>query len=271
MSMYAVSSVIAMPAMPGSRTASMSFDPTIVGLSFIISCFGSLCGLQSARKARSQTGGARAAWLICAAVSIGGGAIWSMHFIGMVAYQTDVSYSFGLPYTMASLLVAVVASGIGIYFVSRGAPTAARLISAGTIAGLGVAGMHYLGMAAMRVNADVTWRGSVVIISVVIAVVATSLALFFAFTITRLWAMIAAAVLMGIGICGMHYTGMVAMVMHTRPNAVATSTGVDPLSLALPVFGISSVLLFILLFVGLFDDSDRRLPVVRERALSPAQ
>jgi NO-binding membrane sensor protein with MHYT domain len=220
--------------------------------------------------ARSQTGDARLAWLICAAVSIGGGAIWSMHFIGMLAYQTNVSYSFGVPYTLVSLVVAVLASGIGIYLVSRGTPTASRLIGAGTIAGLGVAGMHYLGMEAMRANADVSWRASVVVISVVIAVVATSLALFFAFTITKLWAMLAAAVLMGIGICGMHYTGMVAMVVHTRPNAVVASTGVDPLSLALPVFGISSVLLFILLFVGLFDDSDR-VPVVREPALSAAR
>lgn len=240
-----------------SSGISSSFDPTLVALSFVISVFGSLSGLQSARRARSRTGGASFAWLAAAAVSIGGGAIWSMHFIGMLAYHIQVSYSFNAGRTLLSLVVAVVASGVGLYIASRGHPSVPRYLGAGTITGLGVAGMHYLGMSAMQMNADVTYRVWIVGLSLLIAVVAASVALFFAFTVNRVWAMVAASVVMGIGVCGMHYTGMAAVVVSPKLSMnMSSSPGVDPLSLALPVFGIASVLLFVLLFVGLFEDAD---------------
>ena len=89
-----------------------------------------------------------------------------------------------------------------------------------------------------------------------IAVVAASVALYFAFTVRRAWATVAAAVVMGIGICGMHYVGMFAAVVTPRADVSAfPAGGLNPLSLALPVFGIASVLLFVLLFVGLFEDT----------------
>ncbi|MEP6697498.1 MAG: MHYT domain-containing protein, partial [Pseudonocardiales bacterium] len=250
-------------AMPGmSSGTSTAFDPTLVALSFVISVFGSLCGLQSARRARSRTGGASIAWLAAAAISIGGGAIWSMHFIGMLAYHSDVTFSFDITRTLLSLVVAAVASGIGLYIASRGQQSVLRFLGAGTITGLGVAGMHYLGMSAMQMNANLTYHGWVVAASLLIAVVAASVALFFAFTITRVWAMIAASVVMAIGICGMHYTGMAAAIVTPKLDlAKLSSPGVNPLSLALPVFGIASVLLFVLLFVGLFDDVDPSEPL----------
>ena len=247
----------AMPSMPGLSATSTSFDPALVALSFVISVFGSLTGLQSARRAREHSGAASFAWLAAAAVSIGGGAIWSMHFIGMLAYQNGVSFGFDITRTLLSLLVAVLASGAGLYIAGRSEPTVARYLVGGTVAGVGVAGMHYLGMSAMRMNADLTYRPGVVGLSLVIAIVAATVALFFAFTVRRAWATAAAALVMGVGICGMHYTGMFAAVVTPLPN-LATSAfgGVNPLSLALPVFGITSVLLFVLLFVGLFEDSE---------------
>jgi NO-binding membrane sensor protein with MHYT domain len=254
-----------MAAMPGmSGTSVTSFDPTLVALSFVISVFGSLTGLQSAQRARHRSGRASFGWLVAAALSIGGGAIWSMHFIGMLAYQNDVSYSFNVTRTLLSLLVAVLASGAGLYIASRGQATVLRYLGAGTITGVAVAGMHYLGMSAMEMNASLTFRLPIVVLSVAIAIVAATIALFFAFTVTGLWATIAAALVMGVGVCGMHYTGMAAAIItpHLDIGAVAT-VGVNPLSLALPIFGIASVLLFILLFVGLFEDVDREdvLPV----------
>ncbi|MEO6703385.1 MAG: MHYT domain-containing protein [Jatrophihabitantaceae bacterium] len=250
-------------AMTGMQATSTSFDPTLVGLSFVISVFGSLSGLQSARRARMRTGGASFGWLAAAAVSIGGGAIWSMHFIGMLAYSNDVSFSFDTTRTLLSLIVAVGASGLGLYLASQGEQTVPRYAGAGLITGLGVAGMHYLGMSAMRMNAGLSYHGWIVLLSLAIAVVAASVALFFAFTVTRVWATIAAAVVMGIGVCGMHYVGMAAAIVTPRAElASASIAGVDPLSLALPVFGISSVLLFVLLFVGLFEDADRAEPAL---------
>lgn len=268
--MLATALAAAMPGMTGPMSEnmsgamaghlSMSFDPTLVGLSYVISFFGSLCGLQSASRARDRTGAAAFAWLGAAAISIGGGAIWSMHFLGMLAYETDISFSFNTSLTLLSLVVAIAASGLGLFIAGHGRPTVLRFAGAGTITGLGVAGMHYLGMAAMQMNATMSYRGVIVAISLVIAVVAASIALFFAFTITRLWAMVAGAAIMGVGICGMHYTGMAAAVLTARTGQLSSTHGVDPLSLALPVFGIASVLLFVLLFVGLFDESDRVVP-----------
>jgi NO-binding membrane sensor protein with MHYT domain len=243
--------------MPGMRATASSFDPTLVALSFVISVFGSLTGLQSARRARDRSGGVAFAWLAAAALSIGGGAVWSMHFIGMLAYHNGVSYSFDLTSTVLSLVIAVVASGAGLYIAGRPRPTMPRFILGGTVAGLGIAGMHYLAMSAMRMNADLTYRPGVVGASLVIAVVAATIALSFAFTIHRTAATLLAAVVMGIGICGMHYTAMFAAIITPRPDiTVSPSGGVNPISLGLPVFGIASVLLFILLFIGLFEDVD---------------
>jgi NO-binding membrane sensor protein with MHYT domain len=263
-----------MSAMPGmTATAATNFDPTFVALSFVISVFGSLTGLQCARRARLRSGRASAIWLIAAAVSIGGGAIWSMHFIGMLAYENDVSYSFNTPRTLLSLAVAVVASGVGLFIASRGRPNVLRYLAGGIFTGLGVAGMHYLGMSAMQMNASLTYRPRIVALSLVIAVVAATIALFFAFTVASVWATITAAVVMGVGVCGMHYTGMAAAIVTPRVDIPTLATpGVNPLSLALPVFGISSVLLFVLLFVGLFDDADLTQPgePAERRALAHA-
>ncbi len=249
----------AMPPMPGMATTVTSFDPSLVALSFVIAVFGSFTGLQSARRAHDRPGRSSVAWLVVAAISIGGGAIWSMHFIGMLAYRGDVSYSFDITRTLLSLIVAIVASGIGFYIAGYSDPTIPRFIIGGFFMGLGVAGMHYLGMSAMRMNSAISYRPGVVGLSLAIAVVAATVTLFFAFRIRRLWAAAVGALVMGVGICAMHYTGMIAATFTTpatlAPNAPG---GVNPLSFALPVFGIASVLLLVLLCVGLFEDVDQR-------------
>ena len=260
----AMPAIPSMPAMAGMNTTVSSFDPTLVALSFVIAVFGSLTGLQTVRRAVDRTGPAFVGWLGAAAASIGGGAIWSMHFIGMLAYHNDVSYSFDITRTLLSLVVAIVASGVGLYIAGRSQPTIPRFISGGTVAGLGIAGMHYVAMSAMQMNADLTYRPGVVGLSIVIAIAAASVALGCAFTVRGAWATAAAAVVMGIGICGMHYTGMLAAVITPRPGlALSTGTGIAPLTLALPIFAIASVLLFVLLFVGLFEDPGPVEPPIR--------
>ena len=249
--------------MPGmSSGTSMSFDHTLVGLSFVISVFGSLAGLLSARRARTRAGGLSFAWLAAVAVSIGGGAVWSMHFIGMLAYHYHVTFSVSPGWTLLSLVVAIAAFGAGLYIASRGKRSARRYVGAGTITGLGVAGMHYLGMYALQMNASLNFRLWIVGLSLLIAVVAASLALFFVLTVTSIGATVAASVVMAIGICAMHYTAMAAAIVSPHLELTTSSTAsVDPLSLALAVFGIASVLLFVLLFVVLFDDADRSEPL----------
>ena len=179
-----------------------------------------------------------------------------MHFIGMLAYRGDVNYSFDVTQTLLSLAVAIVASGIGFYIAGYAEPTIPRLIIGGVIMGLGVAGMHYLGMYAMRMNSTITYRPAVVGLSLVIAVVAATVTLFFAFRIGRAWVAAAAALVLGVGICAMHYTGMIAATFTAPAELSGTAPGgANPLSFALPAFAIASVLLFVLLCVGLFEDS----------------
>lgn len=251
-----------MPAMPEAVSFG-SFDPALVVLSFLISVFGSWCGLTCAGRARRRTGRASVAWLLAAAASIGGGAIWSMHFIGMLAYESHVVYTLDVPVTLLSLVAAIVAAAVGMTVAIR-VRGALGYVLGGVITGLGVCVMHYTGMSAMTMNAAMDWRPTVVGISVAIAVVAATLALYFALNLERTWVMVSAAVVMGLGVCTMHYTGMLALMVtpstHVAHVGVA-SGGTDPFSLAMPIFGISSVLLLVLLFAGLFDESGDAEPL----------
>lgn len=246
-----------MPGISESVTLE-SFDPALVGLSFMISVFGSWCGLTCAARARRRTGSGSVAWLLAAALSIGGGAIWAMHFIGMLAYRSHVVYTLDVGITLVSLAASVVAAAIGMAIAIKLGGTTGYLVG-GIVTGLGVCVMHYTGMSAMQMNAEMTYKPVIVGISVVIAVVAASLALYFALNLRRLWHILVAAVVMGLGVCAMHYTGMLALMVTPEQDIDlgVAGAGTDPFSLAMPIFGISAVLLLVLLFAGLFDDTER--------------
>ena len=152
------------------------------------------------------------------ALAMGAGAIWSMHFIGMLAFDMGMPVAYDVPITLASLLVAVVVTGLGIYVVGKGPTSPWRLIGGGTAMGVGVAAMHYTGMAAMRMQAHLRYDLVIVGISLGIAVVASIVALWLVFNTTRLWQIVASALVMGFAVCGMHYTGMKAAIMrHDLP------------------------------------------------------
>jgi NO-binding membrane sensor protein with MHYT domain len=248
-----------------------SFDPILVGMSFLISVFGSWCGLTCARRARRRSGAASAAWGLAAAVSIGGGAIWSMHLIGMLAYETDALYTLDIPITLVSLGAVIVAAVVGMAIATR-RPGFSGYLLGGIVTGAGVVVMHYTGLSAMKMNGVMEWRPVVVAISIAIAVVAASLALCFALTLARTWVMVVAAFVMSLGVCAMHYTGMLALIVtpsNEHLHQDTASAGIDPFSLAMPIFGISSVLLLLLLFAGLFDESAAQAGE-REGELQPA-
>jgi NO-binding membrane sensor protein with MHYT domain len=216
--------------------------PTI---SYILSVLGSMLGLTCAIRFRSAAGrGERIWWLVLASVSIGGTAIWSMHFVAMMGFSvvgTPIRYDIGL--TAASAIIAVVAVGVGlaIALLGKGAQNL-RILSGGVIAGLGVAAMHYTGMAAMKLHGDVSYAMTRVGLSVAIAVVAAAVALWLAVTVRRPLVVFAAALVMGIAVNGMHFTGMTAMSVDTDASTVqlpgATAGGmIVPIGVAV-VFGI---------------------------------
>lgn len=238
----------------------VTYNWFLVGLSFFVSAFGSFTGLQITNGMKQSKEGASLLWIVMAAVSIGGGAIWTMHFIGMLAYQVpmDIGYTPGL--TFASLLLAIAAVGVGIYIAVSGKLSIIRLLSAGIFTGLAVASMHYLGMQAMVMpGSEMTYNTTLVGASLIIAVVAATVALWLAVNLKGTLLMIGSAIIMAIAVCGMHYTGMAAMTMTHVHGAeqILNDNSMSPMTMGLFIFFASMLLLVICLIMSLSQLSKR--------------
>jgi NO-binding membrane sensor protein with MHYT domain len=209
--------------------------PTV---SYTLSVLGSLLGLICAVRLRNApTAGGRVWWLTLAAVAIGGTGIWTMHFVAMMGFSvvgSPIRYDVSL--TAASAILAVVTVGIGlaIALLGSGAARLFRIVIGGVLAGLGVAAMHYTGMAAMRLNGHIDYGAPRVAMSVAIAVVAATVALWLAVTVRKTLAIVASALIMGIAVNGMHFTGMSAMSVQTEPTTGPLS-GATAAALLIPI------------------------------------
>src|SRR5258708_806779 len=219
-------------------------DPYLVALSILVACFASYTALDLAGHVGAARGYARRAWLAAAAITMGGG-IWSMHFVAMLAFAMPIPMSYDIGLTVLSLVVAIVVTGVGFYVISRQAASPLRLVLSGIFMGLGIAAMHYTGMAAMRGHAGLSYDQLFVGLSLVIAVGASTAALWLAFRTTDLWQKLAAAVVMGLAISGMHYTAMRAAIFaaHGPAHEAQVNASLDQTSLALAVAGLTHVLL----------------------------
>jgi NO-binding membrane sensor protein with MHYT domain len=237
-------------SVPGALVP-FAYDWPMVGLSFFISVCGAYVGLRWSRRIRKPEGRLDIDRFICASVALGGGAVWSMHFIGMVAYQTPTHREFGLIPTLASLLVVMAFAGAGLAVASRTHGSRSdNIVKGGVLTGLGVVAMHYTGMAAINSNSRFDWDFSIVALSAVIAIVVSVVALWLATTVKTKAKQFAAALVMGVAVCGMHYTGMSAGTM------ICTSTSYSPSLLAIEgesigyaVFGLTLITLLVILLV----------------------
>lgn len=187
-----------------------SFQLSYVAISFAISVLGAFVALTAATRIRQRHGQISKLNTAAAGIALGGIGVWSMHFIGMVALKMDVATSYSLIETGISLVAAIVASALALAFVAKAPAKLGRLLFAGTLLGLGVVVMHYLGMFGMRFGGYIVWDYGIVALSAAMAIVAASAALWLAFNTRTLPLRAAAAVLMGIAVCSMHYTGMTA-------------------------------------------------------------
>lgn len=188
------------------------YNGVLVGLSYAVSVLGSFTALQFALGIPlAQTSRQRWAAVLAAGAAMGGGAIWAMHFIAMLACNMGIPVTYDIALTLASAVLAIVACSLGLAIVGSGSFRFLNLLFAGVLMGLGVAGMHYLGMAAMLSSAQVSYDGSVVALSVGIAIVASMAALWLAFNLRGVLQMLGSALVMGVAVCGMHYTGMSAL------------------------------------------------------------
>jgi NO-binding membrane sensor protein with MHYT domain len=234
-------------------------------LAYAMSCVGGYLGLRCVTLARAYTGMARARWLCLAAVAIGAVGIWAMHFIAMLGFTVPGEpILYNVPLTVGSMLIAVAVVGTGLFIVGFGDVAAgdqragdrrARLIAAGVIVGLGVAAMHYMGMAAMSMPGRMSYNVLLVTLSVLVACVAGTAALWIGTWIRGSAATVGAALVMGVAVTGMHYTGMAALEVSGGPvpsmavrsvSGAAMVSGATAASFLIPVLLVTSLATFLL-------------------------
>jgi NO-binding membrane sensor protein with MHYT domain len=212
-------------------------------LAYLTSVVGCALGLACTLQARyARTHRARLAWLGLAAVSIGGVGIWLMHFIAMLGFSTPgMPVRYDLPRTVLSAVLAVAAVFAGLLaFGVRTRFAWWRLLLAGLITGLAVNLMHYTGMWALEIQGSISYRPGLVVLSVVIAVVAATAALWFTVGLRRLLPRLLAGLVMGAAVTGMHYTGMAAMEVHLDMTA-PDPAGMEVFSFLFPVFVLAAL------------------------------
>src|SRR5437879_13904047 len=191
-------------------------DPYLVALSILVASVASYTALDLGGHVADARRLARRAWLAAAAITMGGG-IWSMHFVAMLAFSMPMPMSYDIGLTTLSLVVAIFVTGGGFYVISRQSASPLHLVLSGIFMGLGIVAMHYIGMAAMEGHAKLSYDRLFVALSVVIAIGASTTALWLTFRTTDLGQKVIAAAVMGVAISGMHYTAMRAAIFtaHT--------------------------------------------------------
>ena len=224
-------------------------------LGYAVSCLGAFLGLCCVTRARAH-GARRASWLTLAAISIGATGIWAMHFVAMLGFTIPgQQILYNVPLTIESMLLAVLVVGIGLFIVVYGHGGWVRLVTGGVIIGLGVASMHYMGMAAMEMPDAVHYNVPLVALSVVIAVVAGTAALWAGTRVRGVLSTIGASLIMGVAVSGMHYTGMAAM--GISPGAMSAMSGLTAFSFITPlVIGLTVVTFVITLAVSMAPTND---------------
>ena len=216
---------------------------------------GSILALMCMTQARRQDGTVKAVrkrvqWIALAAFALGGTAIWMMHFTAMIGFkviESDIAYD---PLkTLLSLLASIGAVFFGLLVAGTGTRgTFGKILIAGPLTGIGVVIMHYSGMAAINVSGHISHERNYFIASVVVAVVAATAALFCGMYLDGWRWQTAAAVIMGIAVCSMHYTGMAGVRVTVYDEGRNAVSGIDPIMLILPILGVATIGIIVLLF-----------------------
>jgi NO-binding membrane sensor protein with MHYT domain len=214
-------------------------------LAYIVSVTGSVVGLACTRhSAAASDARDRLRWLAMAAIAIGGVAIWLMHFIAMLGFAIPNSVvRYHLGWTVASAVLSISAVFVGLITIGRRVDLR-RLIAGGVITGLAVALMHYTGMWAVEIQGTIAYDKGLVALSILIAVVAATAALWFTLVLESPVLRFVAGLIMGVAVVGMHYTGMAA-VRVTVDRAAPVPVGPEVFSFLFPVFVIALLALVV--------------------------
>ena len=236
-----------------------TYDSSLIVLSVVVAIVASYVALGlTSRVVASQERTASKLWLVGGAVSMGTG-IWSMHFIGMLAFRLPIPMSYDVPTTLLSLLIAVVASAFALYLVSRSKLSLRRLAGGGALMGIGICSMHYTGMAAMQMAPPIRYQPLLLCLSVLIGIAASTIALWSAFELrfetilSAFWKKAGSALVMGSAISGMHYTGMAAAIFAPDSICTVNPQNINNTWLAGAVGGFSLFFLTATLLISAFD------------------
>lgn len=237
-----------------SEVHHFSYGPITPILAYALSVLGSLLGLTcTARARRLPPGGKRAGWLMMAAWAIGGTGIWTMHFMAMLGFGVVGSgVRYDIPMTILSAVIAIAVVGIGVFIAGLGKASILRVLFGGLFTGLGVAMMHYTGMFAVRIEGTIHYNRNLVIASFIIAVVAATVALWFTLIMVKPAAIFASALVMGVAVCGMHYTGMASVSVDAGGHNGALHGA--PIGTMLVPIIVSVVLVVVMLFYALLSE-----------------
>ncbi|MFD6437280.1 MHYT domain-containing protein [Streptomyces venezuelae] len=190
-------------------------------VAYLMACLGGALGLRCTTRSLLVEHSWRPGWLALGSAAIGSG-IWTMHFVAMMGFTVEEApIHYDKPLTFASLAVAIVMVGIGIFIVGYRGATGTALFTGGTVTGLGVATMHYLGMAGMRLRGTLEYNTLTVAASVVIAMVAATAALWAAGQVRGILWSLGASLVMGLAVSGMHYMGMAGLSVHLHGSGAA--------------------------------------------------
>lgn len=243
-----------------------NYDALLVVVSFLVAIFASYTALDMAGRITLAREHAARWWLAVGAFAMGTG-IWSMHFIGMLAFSLPLALGYDPTITFLSLLIAIASSAFALWLVTQPVLGGARLGLGASLMGAGIAAMHYTGMAAMRMSPAIEYTPALFLLSIVIAILASGAALWIAFRLRRhsSWVRplrVGAAVVMGFAIVGMHYTAMAAAQFPLGSVCGAVHNGVSTGWLAFSVvIGTVTIMTIALTFSVL----DRRLQVSLNR------
>ncbi|WP_313178264.1 MHYT domain-containing protein [Massilia sp.] len=214
------------------------YDSKLVLLSLLVAIFSSWMGLQIAGQAR-QRSSQRTVFLLTGSLALGAG-VWAMHFIGMLAFNLCTQVAYNPMTTILSSLPSIFASYVALSLIARERLGGCGLLVGGVLVGAGIGAMHYAGMEGMQMGLELRYDPYIFVLSIVVAVVLATLALWVRFGLRRFarlgenQRLLVAATVMGCAISGMHYTGMAAarFVGRIDPNAPASS---DTTALALGI------------------------------------
>lgn len=229
-----------------------SHDPIFVLLSLLVAVLGSWTALDLFRRVRTHLGQTKLVWLAIAALAMGL-SIWSMHFVAMLGFDPGSAVRYDPLLTFASLVLAIGATGGAFFFAAREGARLAHILLAGVAMGVGICLMHYVGMAALRTAVSLGYNAPLVVLSLAIAIAASTAALLATRRERAFHWRIIAALTLGAAIVGMHYTAMAALELIPAPEARVEPYGAPPYVLALSVASGTLLILLLTLIASLYD------------------